>query len=92
MLIPKLLPNFVYAPENAAKLAAMKALPDSCAASADCLEQQRAVYEEYGVFSPKMIDGILKELRAFNDRTMRDDIAGDDSKLQALVERHFHCG
>lgn len=69
-----------------------KALPDSCAASADCLEQQRAVYEEYGVFSPKMIDGILKELRAFNDRTMRDDIAGDDSKLQALVERHFHCG
>lgn len=29
-----------------------------------------------------MIDGILKELRAFNDRTMRDDIAGDDSKLQ----------
>ena len=82
----------IHAPENAAKLAAMKALPDSCAASADCLEQQRAVYEEYGVFSPKMIDGILKELRAFNDRTMRDDIAGDDSKLQALVERHFHCG
>lgn len=63
-----------------------KALPDSCAASADCLEQQRAVYEEYGVFSPKMIDGILKELRAFNDRTMRDDIAGDDRSIRELAK------
>ena len=55
----------IHAPENAAKLQALRALPDSCAASADCLEQQRAVYEQHGVFSPKMIDGIIAELRAF---------------------------
>ena len=82
----------IHAPENAQKLAAMRALPDSCAASADCLERQRAIYEQYGVFSPKMIDGILADLRAYNDRTLRADIEGDDEKVKQLVRRFFHCG
>ena len=82
----------IHAAANAEKLAALAQLPDSCAASADCLEQQRAVFEEYGVFSPAMIDGILKELRAFDDRTLRQDIAFDKDQVAQLVERHFHCG
>lgn len=82
----------IHAAENAAKLAALKELPDSCVASADCLERQRAIYERHGVFSPAMIDGIIKELRAFDDRTLRADIEGDADKIQALVEKYFHCG
>ena len=77
---------------NAAKLATLAQLPDSCEASADCLEQQRAVYEEYGVFSPAMIDGIIRQLRAFSDRTLRADIANDQERIAQLVKKYFHCG
>ena len=77
---------------NADKLATLAQLPDSCEASADCLEQQRKVFEEHGVFSTTMIDGIIAQLRAFHDRTLRTDITGDEQKIAALVEQYFHCG
>jgi 6-phosphofructokinase len=38
------------------------------------------------------IDGILKGLRAFNDRTLRADIGNDPEKTLELVERFLHCG
>jgi glutamine synthetase len=66
-------------------------LPDSCAASADCLEKERAIFEEYGVFSPDMIDGIITELRSFGDSTLRADLEGKPAELQTLVDRFFHC-
>lgn len=74
------------------QLALLGQLPDSCAASADRLEEQRAVYEELGVFSPQMIDAIIRELRAFNDRTLRRDTRSNNRELAHLVERYFHCG
>ena len=77
---------------NAGRLAALGQWPDSCAASADCLERQRAVFEKHGVFSPAMIDGIIAQLRAFDDATLRKDIEGHPAELKALVDRYFHCG
>ena len=77
---------------NADKLAQLAQLPDSCMASADCLEKQRAVFEERGVFSKAMIDGILQQLRAFNDQTLRRDIEHNPEEIQQLVETYFHCG
>ena len=76
----------------ASRAAALGQLPDSCAASADCLERQRDIFERHGVFSPAMIDGIEAALRAFGDRTLRADLAEDDAALHKLVERFFHCG
>lgn len=67
-------------------------LPDSCAASADLLERDRKLYEEQGVFDPKLIDGILESLRKFNDRTLRQDIGNDQQKILELVETFIHCG
>lgn len=77
---------------NADKLAKLATLPDSCAASADCLERQRAVFEQYGVFSPTMIDGIITKLRSYDDRTLRATIQGDDKAIAELVRKYFHCG
>ena len=74
------------------QLAALKSLPDSCAASADCLERQREVFEKHGVFSPAMIDSILADLRSFNDRTLRTDVANDPEAMEKLVKRFIHCG
>ncbi|MCR5821561.1 MAG: glutamine synthetase family protein [Bacteroidales bacterium] len=67
-------------------------LPDSCAASADLLERDRTVYEEDGVFDSRLIDGILNELRSFNDRTLRAEIGKDADKTLELVKSFIHCG
>jgi glutamine synthetase len=82
----------IHKKENAAKLNDLAQLPDSCAASADCLERQREIFESRGVFSPAMIDGILKSLRSFGDRTLREDIGNDREQMLELVHRYFHCG
>ncbi|MBR2439787.1 MAG: glutamine synthetase [Lentisphaeria bacterium] len=81
----------IHKDENKAILDSLNVLPDSCAASADCLEAQRAFYEAEGVFAPAMIDGLIATLRKFNDRTLRADIGNDQAKILELVEKYFHC-
>ncbi len=82
----------IHKAENAAKLEQLAQLPDSCAASADCLERQRAVFEKYNVFSPAMIDGIIARLRAYDDRTLRAAVQDNPDEMLRLVNRYFHCG
>jgi glutamine synthetase len=82
----------IHAAENADRLATLAQLPDSCVASAECLDRQRKVFEEHGVFSPAMIDGIIAQLRAFDDVTLRKNISGFPEEIQKLVTQYFHCG
>lgn len=82
----------IHQKENAEKLSSLASLPDSCEASADCLESQRTVFEKHNVFSPAMIDGIIKRLRSYGDRTLRADIDGNQEEMLKLVNRYFHCG
>lgn len=81
----------IHNKENEALLNTLSQLPDSCAASADCLERQRAIYEEHGVFSPNMIDSIIKQLRSYDDATLRKDIEDKPEEVKELVRRFFHC-
>lgn len=82
----------IHDSKNAERYAKLAQLPDSCAASADCLEKQRGVYEEFGVFSPAMIDGIIAQLRGFNDKNTRKEVTGSDDAIAELVKKYFHCG
>ena len=82
----------IHQKENEDKLKGLAQLPDSCAASADCLERQRAIFEQHNVFSPAMIDGIIKRLRSYGDTTLRQDIDGNQEEMLKLVNRYFHCG
>ena len=82
----------IHAAENANRLATLAQLPDSCVASASCLEKQRKTFEEYGVFAPAMIDGIISQLRAFDDVNLRKNIEGYPDEIQKLVTQYFHCG
>lgn len=82
----------IHKKENEEKLLSLAQLPDSCAASADCLEKQREIFEKYNVFSPAMIDGIIRKLRSYNDRTLRQEIGDDQEQMIKLVYRYFHCG
>ncbi|MBP3425799.1 MAG: glutamine synthetase [Rikenellaceae bacterium] len=82
----------IHQKENEDKLKQLAQLPDSCEASADCLESQRAIFEKYNVFSPAMIDGIIRRLRSYGDRTLRSEIEGNQEEMLRLVQRYFHCG
>ena len=77
---------------NAGVLDKLATLPDSCVASAACLERQRGIYEQAGVFSHGMIDGIIAELRAYDDTSLRHDIESNPDAVKQLVDRYFHCG
>lgn len=82
----------IHEKANEARLKTLAQLPDSCSASADCLAKQRTIFEKYGVFSPSMIDGIIKGLKSYNDSTLREDIEHNPDEVQTLVTRYFHCG
>ena len=82
----------IHDKENEGVLNHLSQLPDSCVASAACLEKQRKVYEEQGVFSKDMIDGIIDQLRSFNDTTLRKEVEGNPEENLKLVEKYFHCG
>ena len=82
----------IHKSENAARLSTLKQLPSSCMQSADCLEKDRAVYEEEDVFRPRMIDGILKALRAHHDEQLRHDAQSDAKLMRKLVADVFYCG
>lgn len=82
----------IHKKENQDKLATLAQLPDSCSASADCLEKQRAYFEQYGVFSAAMINGIIAKLRAYNDANLRKEMEEQPDLMKQLVEKHFHCG
>lgn len=73
-------------------LARLSQLPASCEESAARLEEQRAVYERYGVFPPRLVDGLVARLAAFRDAHLREELAGDQARIKELVDTYFYCG
>lgn len=82
----------IHKEENQDKLNALKQLPDSCVASAECLRKQRAAFEKHNVFSPAMIDALIEKLRAHNDTSLRDELKNNQEGMLKLVNDYFHCG
>ncbi|MDE6443184.1 MAG: glutamine synthetase, partial [Muribaculaceae bacterium] len=82
----------IHNEENAAKLAQLKSLPDSCVASADALENKREAFEAKGVFAPQLIDGIISKLRKYNDAELRKKAAANQNEMMKIVRKYWHCG
>ena len=66
-------------------------LPLSCWQSADCLLRDRTVYEKDAVFSPKVIDGIARNLKNYDDKDLSRKLYGKPAKIKDLINRHLHC-
>lgn len=66
-------------------------LPASCAESADNLEKQRSIYEERQVFSPQLLDGIIKKLKSYHDRTLREEIGNNTERITELVSKYINA-
>lgn len=82
----------LYVKADASKVASLKQLPASCFESAECLDRERARYEDGGVFPSGLIDSLIKNLKAFNDLNMSEKMFGNADSLKDLVNRHLHCG
>lgn len=81
----------IFNAENKEKANKYKQLPVCCEDSADCLAAQRSVYEQYGVFSPALIDGIIASLKSFHDKNLREEVGKDNERMMELVNRFMHC-
>jgi glutamine synthetase len=82
----------LYIKADATKVEGLRQLPASCYESADCLDRDRARYEEGGVFPPGLIDSLIHGLKAFDDLNMSERLFGNADSLKNLVNRHLHCG
>lgn len=82
----------IHSAEHQDKVNTLQHLPDSCTASAEQLQEQRAIYEQYDVFSPAMIDGIIKKLKSYKDIDLRKEVENNPSKMHELVNAYFYCG
>ncbi len=76
------------------KVASFKlaSLPTSCFDSAEKLNEQREVYERHGVFPPQIIDGVIKDLKKFDDQHLRMELAGHPQNMLDLVGKFYYCG
>ncbi len=82
----------IHNDENKEKLESLKSLPDCCVASARSLEEDRKVFEEYGVFAPSLINGIIKKLKSYDDEDLRKRLANSHKDMMEVVRLYWHCG
>ncbi len=81
----------IHKAENEAKAAVLAHLPDSCAASADRLEEQRGIYEADGIFHPAMTESIIRRLRSFDDTGLRKKLKDNPEYEADLVRKFYWC-
>lgn len=68
------------------------ALPASCWESAEWLEKQSEIYLKDEVFSKNIINGVIKDLKKFDDKNLRKELNDNKEKIMMLVDKYFHCG
>ena len=78
--------------KNAANILELQHLPVSCSESADCLSEQRAIYEKFNVFPERIINGIISKLKAYNDGKLRETLGSNEKELMKIVNTYIHCG
>jgi glutamine synthetase len=82
----------IFHAEHKDKVASLNSLPASCWESAEMLDKQREIYERHGVFPARIIDGIIKDLKTFNDKDIRKELENNPDKMMELVRKYYYCG
>jgi glutamine synthetase len=82
----------IFHEEYKDRVALLDSLPTSCWESAEMLNKQREIYERHGVFPSHIIDGIISELKKFNDKDIRKDLEKDPDKMTVFVDKYYYCG
>ena len=84
--------KYVGLGDNRKSASDFEQLPNNCVESASWLAKQRGIYEEGGVFAPRMIDGIVRSLSKYADTSLREAAEKDSKLMQRLVSESFYCG
>jgi glutamine synthetase len=82
----------IFNEENKSKCNELAQLPVSCWDSAECLEKQAEIFKKYDVFNQDIIDGIVKKLKSYNDKNLREELSKNPQDLMKLVNKFMHCG
>jgi glutamine synthetase len=82
----------IFDEAHKAKQEQLEQLPKSCVESAAALEKQLELYKKNNVFPDNILQFIIKNLRAFKDENLRQEIGNDEEKIMTLVSKYFHCG
>jgi glutamine synthetase len=82
----------IFDEKHKEKVSNLKQLPLSCWDSADALQRQRSIYEDHGIFPPKLIDGLIRFLKKFNDQHLRENLKDNEKEIMKMVNTYLHCG
>jgi glutamine synthetase len=82
----------IFEDKYKSRVSELKQLPPSCWDSAEALEKQRHLYEAHGIFPAKLIDGLIRYLKHFQDRDLRNTIKDNEKEIMKLVNNYLHCG
>jgi glutamine synthetase len=82
----------IFDDEHKDKVKDLKQLPTSCWESADQLKAQADVYTRDNIFPEGLIKSIEKKLKSYDDKDIREKLAGNKDAVMDMVMQHFHCG
>ena len=81
----------IFSPEHRRLQETLPQLPASCWESSECLLKDRQIYERDGVFSPVVIDGLVKTLKSYDDKDLSERYYGKGDEIKKLVDEYFNC-
>jgi len=81
----------IFSPEQSGVREKLPQLPSSCWESAETLLGYREIYERDSVFSPVVIDEIVRKLKTYNDKGLSEKLHGKEDEIKKLIEEYLHC-
>jgi glutamine synthetase len=81
----------IFSPEHKKVQERLPQLPTSCWESAESLLKDREIYQRDGVFTPVVIDGVVKKLKSYNDKNLSEKLYGKEDEIKKLVDEYLHC-
>jgi len=81
----------IFSPDQTGIRERLPQLPSSCWESAESLLKDREIYQRDGVFSPVVIDEIVKKLKSYNDKDLSQRLYAKEDEIKKLVNEYLHC-
>lgn len=81
----------IFSPDQSGIRERLPQLPSSCWESAESLLRDSEIYQRDGVFSPIVIDEIVKKLKSYNDKDLSQRLYAKEDEIKKLVNEYLHC-
>jgi glutamine synthetase len=81
----------IFQDQNKIREKKLESLPASCWESADCLLEQRHIYEKDGIFPAGVIDSLVSKLKAYDDKGLSERLFNKNDEIRKLVKEYIHC-